>query len=137
MKHDPKLDDTEELGDAVEESQSEMETLAGLYDTEDEDCNSIGIIRELTHAPGGSGHKEKQKMNAETVKIVTKEFDREMGASIWIGKTCAASLGLSGDFTNESDMDDETVRKILKGILQDNGLHNNLRGGWVSDGGEG
>jgi hypothetical protein len=67
------------------------------------------------------------------MKKFTKEFDREMGASIWVGNKCVASLGLGSDFTNDSDMDDETVRKILKGILQDNGLHNNLRGGWVSD----
>ena len=63
----------------------------------------------------------------------TTEFDREMGASIWVGSKCVASLGLGSDFTNYSDMEDESVWKILKGIMQDNGLHDNLRGGWFSD----
>jgi len=67
------------------------------------------------------------------MKKYTTEFDTQMGASIWIGQKCVASLGLSEDFTNDSDMDDSEVRKILKGVLEDNGLHDNLHGGWVSD----
>jgi hypothetical protein len=60
-------------------------------------------------------------------------FDEKMGASLWKGKKCVASLGLSDDFTNDSEFNDDEIRSELKGILEDNGLVSNGHGGWERD----